>query len=93
MPNYRLVAYGYGGRGALDLSGVYGELDEAVTVGERLFVALEHKPHLRPFRIDVVDVWTRETVSRLVPNVDRDPAVCAACGAPRDPFAAGKGGA
>jgi hypothetical protein len=65
---------------------IYPTVLEAVEVGERVMAALERVPHRRPFRVDVVDVWTRETVTSVRLGVERDPDVCVACGAPSDPF-------
>lgn len=87
MAGYRLVEYGGGTRGANTWPAVYGDVLEAVEVGEKVMAALADRPHRRPFRVDVVDVWTRETVTSVRLGVDRDPAVCPACGAPDDPFA------
>lgn len=85
---FRLVEYG-GGGGPRTLPRLYGSALEAVLAAENLLAALEHKPHRRPFRVDVQDIWTRETVSRVVPDMDRDPDVCVACHQPVDPFAGG----
>jgi hypothetical protein len=84
--HFRLVLYVYGLR-PLELSRCYDDLAKACAVGEHLFTALEDKPHKQPHRVDVIDLWTRETIARLMPEVPRDRSVCAACGAPSDPFA------
>ena len=86
MSSFRLTLYGWGGAGPLTLSPVFPDLDAAVERAERLFVDLAGYPHKRPHRVDVVDLWTRETVTRVTPDTDRDRGVCAACGAPSDPF-------
>lgn len=87
MPGYRLVEYGGGSRGANTFPRIYPEVLEATEVAERIMADLAGVAWRRPFRIDVIDVWTRETVVTVRVGVDRDRDVCPACGAPSDPFA------
>jgi hypothetical protein len=86
MPGYRLVEVGGGRMGANMLPHVYADLGEACDAGERLLDALAPYPHRRPHTVQVVDVWTREVVTRITPYTDRDRDVCVACGQPDDPF-------
>jgi len=67
VSSYRLVVHGYGGRGPLTLSPIYDDLEMARAISEGMFTALEAYPGKRPFRIEIFDVWTRETVSNVYP--------------------------
>lgn len=87
MSAFRLVEHGGGPGGPRTLAGVYDNVDAACTVAERLLEALADRPHRRPYLIQVVDLWTREIVTRVTPYTERDGDVCVACGQPVDPFA------
>ena len=86
MSPFRLVEYGGGPGGPRTLSRVYPTVDLAADAAERMLGRLAGKPHRRPHRVDVVDLWTRETVTRISPYTERDRDVCVACGQPLDPF-------
>lgn len=88
---FYLVEVGGGGRGPNRLAGLYDHALDAAGVAERLLEALADVPHRRPFRVDVVDAWTRETVTSVRPGVPVDPDVCPYCGQPNDPFVAARG--
>jgi hypothetical protein len=87
MAAFRLVEFGGGPGGPVSLPRLYATVDAAADAAERLLDRLAGRPHRRPHRVDVIDVWTRETIVRVTPHTERDPDVCVACGQPNDPFA------
>jgi len=86
VSGYRLVEVGGGRMGANTFPKVYETVVEACDVAETILDALADTPHRCPHTIQVVDVWTRETVTRVSRRVERDRDVCPVCGAPTDPF-------
>lgn len=84
---FRLIEVGGGGGGQLTQTAIYGSVDEALIMAERILDRLADRPHRRPFEMRIQDVWTRQTVARVHADIVRDPDVCVACGQPNDPFA------